>query len=135
MTSTDDASTEVESKIKEFLIDFLKESLKIAESNQNKLKISDEIFPELKNGCYYRNTTRKNKNYEYFVDRILIDEIKNISPYEEMLADTYCCCPNLAGLPHISIPSGKDNNMPTGMMIISNHFTEDKLLWLSNKIK
>jgi len=65
----------------------------------------------------------------------LIDEIKNISPYEEMLADTYCCCPNLAGLPHISIPSGKDNNMPTGMMIISNHFTEDKLLWLSNKIK
>ena len=82
MTSTDDASTEVESKIKEFLIDFLKESLKIAESNQNKLKISDEIFPELKNGCYYRNTTRKNKNYEYFVDRILIDEIKNLSSFQ-----------------------------------------------------
>jgi hypothetical protein len=82
LTSPDNASLEVESKIKEFLIDFLKESLKIAESNQNKLKISDEIFPELKNGHYYKNTTKKNKNYGYFVDHILINEIKNLSSFQ-----------------------------------------------------
>ena len=82
MTITDDTSLEVESKIKIFLIDFLKESLKIAESKQKKLKISNDVFPELKNGCYYRNTTRKNKNYDYFVDYILIDELKNLSSFQ-----------------------------------------------------
>ena len=82
MTSTDNTSLEVESKIKEFLIDFLKESLKIAESKQNKLEISDEDFPELKNGCYYKNTIRKNKNYGYFVDHILINELKNLSSFQ-----------------------------------------------------
>ena len=82
MTITDDTSLEVESKIKIFLIDFLKESLKIAESKQKKLKISNDVFPELKNGCYYRNITRKNKNYDYFVDYILIDELKNLSSFQ-----------------------------------------------------
>ena len=36
--------------------------------------------------------------------------------------------PNLAGLPHISIPCEKINGLPVGMQLIGNHFEEFELI-------
>ncbi|NWF90577.1 MAG: Asp-tRNA(Asn)/Glu-tRNA(Gln) amidotransferase subunit GatA, partial [Ignavibacteriaceae bacterium] len=42
---------------------------------------------------------------------------------------------NLAGIPSISIPIGKDsNNLPIGLQIISNQFEEKKLFQMANFI-
>jgi len=75
-------SLEVELRIKEYLIEFLRYSLKIAEINQKKIQISDEVFPELKNDCYYKNIVKKNENYEYFVNDILIDKLKELPSFK-----------------------------------------------------
>jgi aspartyl-tRNA(Asn)/glutamyl-tRNA(Gln) amidotransferase subunit A len=54
---------------------------------------------------------------------------KTSDPLEMYLADIYTIALNLAGMPGISIPCGFDSNdMPVGMQLISDTFTEDKLL-------
>ena len=35
---------------------------------------------------------------------------------------------NIAGLPAVSLPCGKDNGMPVGMQFIANKFNEQTLL-------
>ncbi len=66
-------------------------------------------------------------------------------PLQMYLADIYTVNINLAGLPAISIPCGfSKNNLPIGLQIIGNHYTEKKLfkaayaleqdLGLSNKL-
>lgn len=54
---------------------------------------------------------------------------KSSNPLEMYMADV-CTVPiNIAGLPAISIPCGKDKaNMPIGMQLIANKFEESKLL-------
>lgn len=50
-------------------------------------------------------------------------------PLQMYLADVYTIAVNLAGVPGISIPCGYDeNNLPVGLQIISEAFSEDKLL-------
>ena len=44
------------------------------------------------------------------------------------LTDIYTIALNLAGLPGMSIPAGMANNMPVGLQIIGNMFTEAKML-------
>jgi len=41
--------------------------------------------------------------------------------------------PNLAGLPHISLPVGFDNKMPIGMMIIGDHLAEGKIIQIASQ--
>jgi aspartyl-tRNA(Asn)/glutamyl-tRNA(Gln) amidotransferase subunit A len=54
---------------------------------------------------------------------------KTSDPLEMYLADIYTIALNLAGMPGISIPCGFDSSdMPVGMQLISDTFTEDKLL-------
>lgn len=54
---------------------------------------------------------------------------KTSDPLEMYLADIYTIALNLAGMPGISVPCGFDsNNMPIGMQLITDNFTEDKLL-------
>jgi aspartyl-tRNA(Asn)/glutamyl-tRNA(Gln) amidotransferase subunit A len=49
-------------------------------------------------------------------------------PLKMYLSDIYTLGVNLAGLPAVSIPAGFDrNNLPVGMQIITNYFSEDKL--------
>ena len=44
------------------------------------------------------------------------------------LADLFTCPANMAGIPALSIPFGKDkNNMPLGLQICANYFDEDLL--------
>ena len=50
------------------------------------------------------------------------------SPLEMYLSDIYTISVNLAGLPAISIPIGKDsNNLPIGMQFIANAFDEQNM--------
>ena len=44
------------------------------------------------------------------------------------LSDIYTTPVNLAGLPAVSIPVGFSNNMPVGMQIIGNYFSEEDIL-------
>ena len=54
---------------------------------------------------------------------------KTDDPLQMYLADIYTIAVNLAGVPGISIPAGFDeNNLPIGLQIISEPFSEDKLL-------
>jgi aspartyl-tRNA(Asn)/glutamyl-tRNA(Gln) amidotransferase subunit A len=44
------------------------------------------------------------------------------------LADIYTLSANLAGLPGMSIPAGFSNNLPVGLQLIGNHWSEKTLL-------
>ncbi len=48
------------------------------------------------------------------------------------LSDIYTTPVNLAGLPAVSIPVGFSNNMPVGMQIIGNDFSEGNILRISH---
>ena len=54
---------------------------------------------------------------------------KTDDPLTMYLADAYTIAVNLAGVPGVSVPCGfEDNRLPIGLQIISDAFTEDKLL-------
>lgn len=58
------------------------------------------------------------------------EKINNI--LELYLADLYTVPANIAGLPALSIPFGKDkNNLPIGVQLYSNYFDENKLYALA----
>ena len=59
------------------------------------------------------------------------DEIKKLKPLQHYMMDILSVGPNLAGLPHLSIPTGKDKcNLPIGTLLIGDHLHEDTLLTL-----
>ena len=60
-------------------------------------------------------------------------EAKKSKPLEEYKADVLTVPPNLSGLPHISIPCGLSESMPVGLHIITDHFSEGKLLGFAQK--
>jgi aspartyl-tRNA(Asn)/glutamyl-tRNA(Gln) amidotransferase subunit A len=53
---------------------------------------------------------------------------KSDDPISMYLSDIYTIALNLAGLPGMSVPAGFANNMPVGLQIIGNAFTEGKML-------
>lgn len=55
-------------------------------------------------------------------------EIEKLTPLENYMIDILTVGPNLAGLPHISIPCGSVRDLPVGMQLIGNHFEEFELL-------
>ena len=56
------------------------------------------------------------------------DELKKLTIMQIYAIDMLTVAPNLAGLPHISIPCGTANNMPIGMVIIGPQFGEQKII-------
>jgi aspartyl-tRNA(Asn)/glutamyl-tRNA(Gln) amidotransferase subunit A len=62
-------------------------------------------------------------------------QISKMTPLENYYMDIMTVGPNLAGLPHISIPSGFSKKMPTGMLAIADHFQEKKLIDFVRTIK
>ncbi|MBN2367851.1 Asp-tRNA(Asn)/Glu-tRNA(Gln) amidotransferase subunit GatA, partial [Candidatus Woesearchaeota archaeon] len=55
-------------------------------------------------------------------------KIEKMTPLENYMADIMTTGPNLAGFPHLSVPSGFSSGMPTGMLLIADHFEEKKLI-------
>ena len=53
---------------------------------------------------------------------------KTNDPVTMYLSDIYTISINLAGLPAISLPCGRQGDLPVGMQLIGNYFEEDKLL-------
>ena len=53
---------------------------------------------------------------------------ENVSdPLTMYLCDVFTAPLDLAGLPGISIPCGKINNLPVGLQVMGNYFEEDKV--------
>ncbi len=57
-----------------------------------------------------------------------ISEVDSMSPVEVYKMDSLTVGPNLAGVPHVTIPSGEYRGLPTGLMAIADHVEEEKLL-------
>jgi aspartyl-tRNA(Asn)/glutamyl-tRNA(Gln) amidotransferase subunit A len=55
-------------------------------------------------------------------------DIEKLTPLDNFMMDIMTVGPNIAGLPHITIPTGFSNNLPTGMQVIADHFNEQKLV-------
>ena len=62
-------------------------------------------------------------------------DIKKLTPLQHYQADIMTVGPNLAGLPHISIPVGDDKEgMPIGLLAIANHLEEETLMKVGTKL-
>ena len=57
---------------------------------------------------------------------------KTSDPIEMYLEDIYTVLANLAGIPAISVPLGKNDNLPFGIQIMAKKFDEQNLLAFSN---
>ena len=51
-----------------------------------------------------------------------IDKAEELSPIQQYMSDYLTVPPNLAGMPHISLPISHDKSI--GMQFIANHFNE-----------
>ena len=60
------------------------------------------------------------------------DEIKKLTPLQHYLADVMTVSPNVAGLPHLTVPVGFEKNLPVGMLLTGDHLQEGKLLQLGS---
>ena len=65
----------------------------------------------------------------------LITKAQDLTPLQSYLADALTVGPNLAGLPHISVPTGTSKGLPIGLMLTSNHFEEGKMLQIASAIE
>ena len=62
------------------------------------------------------------------------DEIKKLTPLENYMMDILTVGPNLAGLPHITVPVKKDK-MPIGLMLIGDHLEEKKIIEIGSVLE
>jgi aspartyl-tRNA(Asn)/glutamyl-tRNA(Gln) amidotransferase subunit A len=60
-------------------------------------------------------------------------EIEKMRPLEAYQADFLTVPPNLAGLPHLSLPCGYVEGMPVGMQAVASHWEERALLDLAER--
>ena len=59
-------------------------------------------------------------------------EIEKLTPLEVYMMDILTVGPNLAGLPHLTVPCGEKDKMPIGMLMISEHFNEKAIIQLGD---
>ncbi len=55
-------------------------------------------------------------------------ELKKLTPVQHYLLDVLTVGPNLAGLPHLTVPVGIKNGLPVGALLIANQGAEEKLI-------
>ena len=63
------------------------------------------------------------------------DEIDKLSLLQIYMIDYLTVGPNLAGLPHLSIPTGIVNGLPSGVMLTGDHLQEGKLIQLAAALR
>ncbi|MDY6788862.1 MAG: amidase family protein [Candidatus Nanohaloarchaea archaeon] len=56
------------------------------------------------------------------------EDAEEMDPVEVYAMDTLTVGPNFAGLPQLSLPTGKVKDMPVGLHLIADHFNESKLV-------
>jgi aspartyl-tRNA(Asn)/glutamyl-tRNA(Gln) amidotransferase subunit A len=56
------------------------------------------------------------------------DEISKLTPLQNYMADILTVGPNVAGLPHISVPVSPAHRMPVGIQLVADHFKESTLV-------
>lgn len=61
------------------------------------------------------------------------EDIARMRPLEMYQADFLTVPPNLAGLPHLSLPCGYPEGMPAGMQLVAPHWAEGRLLALADR--
>jgi aspartyl-tRNA(Asn)/glutamyl-tRNA(Gln) amidotransferase subunit A len=61
------------------------------------------------------------------------DEIARMKPLEMYQADFLTVPPNLAGMPHISLPCAYVGGMPVGMQAVAPHWAEGRLVGLAKE--
>jgi aspartyl-tRNA(Asn)/glutamyl-tRNA(Gln) amidotransferase subunit A len=64
-----------------------------------------------------------------------IKETEKLTPLQNYMMDIMTVGPNLAGLPHISVPSGFVDDLPVGIMFIGDHLMEKKIIQLASWVK
>jgi len=62
-------------------------------------------------------------------------DVDKLSVIQNYMIDLLTVGPNLAGLPHVNVPVGFEKGLPLGMMLISNHLHEGKLLQLAKEFE
>ncbi len=55
-------------------------------------------------------------------------EIASLSPVKAYGMDVLTVPPNMAGIPHVSVPVGKVDSMPVGMQVMAAHFKESNAI-------
>ncbi len=56
------------------------------------------------------------------------EDIAKLTPLQSFQMDILTVGPNLAGLPHMSVPCGDINGLPVGILLTGNHFDERSIL-------
>lgn len=64
-----------------------------------------------------------------------IKDIEKLTPLQNYMMDILTAGPNLAGLPHISVPVGFSKKLPVGMMFIGDHLMEKKIVQLGSNVE
>ncbi len=55
-------------------------------------------------------------------------EIKRLTPLQNYMIDIMTVGPNVAGLPHLSVPCKTDDTISAGLMLMSDHFKESAII-------
>ncbi|MEK6874430.1 MAG: amidase family protein [Nanoarchaeota archaeon] len=63
------------------------------------------------------------------------DEIKKLTPLQSYMMDILTVGPNLAGMPHISVPFGSEKGLPIGVMLTTNQFNESGLVQIASHLE
>ena len=62
-------------------------------------------------------------------------EIEKLTPLQHYMFDILNVSPNLAGLPHISVPVGKSEGVPIGAMVMSKPLAEGKIIQVAKELE
>lgn len=63
------------------------------------------------------------------------EEIEKLEPVEVYMMDILTVPPNLAGIPHISVPCGFVDGLPVGLHILGDHLQEGKILRIAHNFE
>ena len=58
----------------------------------------------------------------------LLSEIKKMAPLQQYQMDQLTVGPNVAGIPHASVPCGRVGKMPVGLLVMANHLQDASVL-------
>ena len=64
---------------------------------------------------------------------LTFDEVKRLSVLENYMFDVLTVGPNVAGIPHMSVPVSMQKGLPVGLMLMTDHFEEGKLVQIGSK--